>query len=62
MRAAYNAVFRKLFHYSYRESVTDLQHILFRPTWEELIEKHKSNFLKKFYLLPTDSLARAICT
>ena len=62
MRAAYNAVFRKLFHYSYRESVTDLQHILYRPTWEELIEKRKSNFLKKISLLPTDSLARAICT
>ena len=62
MRAAYNAVFRKLFHYSYRESVTDLQHMLCRPTWEELIEKRKSNFLKKISLLPTDSLAHAICT
>ena len=42
MRAAYNSIFSKLFHYSYRESVTELQHML--------------------SLLPTDSLARAICT
>ena len=37
MRAAYNSVFRKLFNFSWRESVTDLQHALGRPTWEELL-------------------------
>ena len=62
MRVAYNAIFRKLFNYSYRESVTDLQHMLCRPTWEELIEKRKGSFLKKISLLPNDSLARAICS
>ena len=32
MRVAYNSIFRKLFNYSYRESVTELQHMLRRPT------------------------------
>ena len=61
MRAAYNAIFRKLFHYSFRESVTDLQHQLGRPTWEEPIEKRKSKFTKNLTLLPTHSLARVTC-
>ena len=62
MRVAYNAIFRRLFNYSYRESVTDLQHMLNRPTWEELIERRKSKFVKKAFFLPTNSLARAACT
>ena len=37
MRVAYNSVFRRLFFYSHRESVSGLQQMLRRPTWEELI-------------------------
>ena len=33
LRVAYNAPYRKLFGYTYRESVTALQHNLKRPTW-----------------------------
>ena len=61
MRSAYNSIFRKLFHYSYRESVTDLQHMLSRPTWEELIAKRKDKFQKKFMHLPTASLVHVAC-
>ena len=61
MRAAYNSVFRKLFNYSYRESVTDLQHMLGRPTWEELIAKRKNNFMKNASRLPVNSLVRVTC-
>ena len=41
-------MFRKVFNYSWRESVTDLQHALGRPTWEELIAKRKDNFFERF--------------
>ena len=58
MRVAYNCIFRKLFGYSYRESVTDLQHMLGRPTWEELVAKRSDNFQKRFVYLPADSLVR----
>ena len=47
LRAAYNAIYRMLFGYSYRESVTLLQHSLGRLTWEELLEKRKCNFLTR---------------
>ena len=60
MRAAYNSVFRKLFNFSWRESVTDLQHALGRPTWEELIAERRSNFLFKISLLPTNCHTRAV--
>ena len=58
MRVAYNSMFRKLFNYSWRESVTELQHALGRPTWEELIATRYSNFLARFQYLPEDSLVR----
>ena len=61
MRAGYNSIFRKLFNYSNRESVTDLQHLLSRPTWEELIAKRKRNFEKNIAFLPTTSLVRVAC-
>ena len=60
MRVAYNSAFRKLFNYSWRESVTNLQHELGRSTWEELIEKRTSNFLSKITLFPIDSLTRIV--
>ena len=47
LRVAYNSVFRKLFGYRYYESVTNLQHFLQRPTWEELVDKRLSGFVKR---------------
>ena len=43
----YNAVYQKLFGYSYRESVTILQHSLKRFTWEELVEDRKGSFIER---------------
>ena len=60
MRVAYNAVYRKLFGYSYRESVTLLQHSLGRPTWEELTEKRKSDFQRRIASCPPDSLVSVL--
>ena len=45
MRVAYNSMFRQIFGYRRSESVTDLQHQLGRPTWEELVERRTSKFL-----------------
>ena len=59
-RVAYNAMFRKIFGYSYSESVTNLQHVLGRCTWEELSEKRHSGFMRIRSLYPTDSLIRAL--
>ena len=44
LRVAYNSIFRQIFGYRTRDSVTDLQHQLQRPTWEELIAKRKESF------------------
>ena len=60
LRVAYNVVYRKMFGYSYRESVTLLQHSLNRPTWEELIQKRKADFHVRLCQCPTDSLARVL--
>ena len=60
LRVAYNSVYRKMFDYSYNESVTQLQHTLGRPTWEELTEKRKSDFLHKLSQCPNDSLLRTL--
>ena len=48
LRVAYNSLFRRLFGYRDWESVTDLQHALNRPTWEELIEKRITKFQQSF--------------
>ena len=45
LRVAYNSIFRKVFGFRYWESVTDLQHLLHRPTWEELLEKRTATFM-----------------
>ena len=47
LRVAYNSIFRKLFGYRFSESVTALQCFLERPTWEQLIEKRKNNFMNR---------------
>lgn len=59
LRVAYNSVFRKLFGYRSFESVTNLQHSLFRKTWEELVDRRRSGFLNRARRCPTDSLVRA---
>ena len=56
MRVAYNAIYRKLFGYSYRESVTLLQHTLGRLTWEEFVDSRKASFLRRCQQCPSDAL------
>ena len=45
LRVAYNSIFRRVFGYRNWESVTQLQHALRRPTWEELVEKRTAKFM-----------------
>ena len=61
LRVGYNSIFRKLFGYRYFESVTNLQHALGRPTWEELVEKRKSGFDTRARACDYNSLVRALC-
>ena len=42
---AYDSIFRRLFGYRNWESVTNLQHALKRPTWDELVEKRQAKFM-----------------
>ena len=44
LRVAYNSIFRQIFGYRRTESVTELQHQLGRPTWEELVAKRTEKF------------------
>ena len=45
LRVAYNSVFRRIFNYRPWQSVRELQSMLVRPTWEEMIEKRTNSFL-----------------
>ena len=45
LRVAYNSIFRRIFGYRTWESVTNLQHALHRPTWEELIDRRTAKFM-----------------
>ena len=45
LRVAYNSIFRRIFGYRDWESVTNLQHSLHRPTWEELLERRTAKFV-----------------
>ena len=47
LRVAYNSIFRKVFNYRTWESVTDLQHALQRPTWEELVDDRRQQFSQR---------------
>ena len=60
LRVAYNSIFRKLFSYRMRDSVSQLQGFLGRPTWEELLESRRSNFIQKAQVAPRGSLLRTI--
>ena len=50
LRVAYNSLFRKVFNYRTWESVTDLQHALQRPTWEELVDDRRQRFSQRIAL------------
>ena len=58
LRVAYNSVYRKIFGYRWYQSVTDLQHFLGKPTWEELVEKRHSGFSHRIREKSCNSLAR----
>lgn len=55
MRVAYNSIYRKMFGYSYRESVTLLQHSLGRKTWEEYVEERVGSFNTRLHRCPRHS-------
>ena len=61
LRVAYNSIFRKIFGYRHFESVTNLQHALGRPTWEELLEKRKAGFFARARKCNDESLVRNLC-
>ena len=61
LRVAYNSIFWKLFGYRYFKSVTNLQHSLGRPTWEELVERHTAGFAHRARACDEDNLVRAFC-
>ena len=60
LRVAYNSVFRKIFGFHHYESVTNLQHALGRPTWEELVKKRESGFHTRARTCDPDSLVRTL--
>ena len=61
LRVAYNSIFRKLFGYRYFESVTNLQHALGRPTWEELVHRRQESFVSRARSCDPAMLVRAFC-
>ena len=61
LRVAYNSVFRKIFGYSWRQSVTALQGFLSRPTWEQLVDERTKGFLTRARSCPVGSLVRTFC-
>ena len=59
LRVAYNSVFRKIFEYRRRDSVTALQAFLGRPTWEQLVEKRRSGFCQRMTATGMNTLPRS---
>ena len=57
LRVAYNSLFRKLFCYRWTESVSALQSFLGRPTWEELVDKRRANFVSRIRRANSTSLS-----
>ena len=60
LRVAYNAIFRRVFGYRTRESVTDLQVELGRLTWEELVDQRIRKFYDRTCLGRPDTLVLAV--
>ena len=61
LRVAYNSIYRKLFGYRNYESVTNLQHSLGRPTWEELVENRQRGFIRRARSCDDGTLVHAFC-
>ena len=61
LRVAYNAIYRRIFKYRMFESVSNLQRMLGRHTWEELTEIRCQSFLHRARLCPAASLVRSFC-
>ena len=59
LRVAYNSIYRKIFDFNYRESVTLLQHSLGRLTWEEYCAKRILSFSIRRGQSPPGSLLNA---
>ena len=57
LRVAYNSLFRRIFFYRWSESVSALQAFLDRPTWEQLIEQRRGNFLNRVRQAGPNSLS-----
>ena len=47
LRVAYNSVFRRIFHYHPWQSVCELQSLLSRPNWEELLDLRTNSFTQR---------------
>ena len=61
LRVAYNAIYRRIFKYRMFESVSNLQRLLGRSTWEELVEVRRKNSLHRARLCTAGSLVRSFC-
>ena len=61
LRVAYNSVFRQIYGYRLRDSVTDKQHSLGRLTWEELIQKRSAGFSQRAKLCEKGTLIWVLC-
>ena len=57
LRVAYNSLYRKIFGYRWCESVSALQSFLGRPTWEQLVEKRRNNFIERIRAADPSSLS-----
>jgi hypothetical protein len=44
LRVAYNCIFRRIFHMRKFDSVSELQTLLNKPTWEQLVDKRVQSF------------------
>ena len=60
LRVAYNSIFRKIFNYRWSESVSALQCFLGRPTWEQLVEKRRQDFVNRIQKQNPTSLSRML--
>ena len=52
LRVAYNSIFRRIFNYRQWQSVRELQSLLSRFNWEELVEYRTSRFLNRIRIDP----------
>ena len=60
LRVAYNAIFRRIFKYGMFESLSNLQRLLGRNTWEGLVDMRCKNVLHRARC-PAGSLVQSFC-